>query len=238
MVLKLRVISRQQLSRFLLLAVLAVTLAGCDRLFEHKGEQALEMAREKEKEGDYPAAIQWYESSLDGTPATAEAHYSMALIFDDQLDNPIAALDHFRRYIQLDPRGPHVADASNFASQDEFKLVNILSRGNFMPQQDAVRLKNQNFELQKELTEARKEIADMRAMAPVPHGGRAPDPIQRPIPPDARTYVVQSGDTFRSISRMFFKSPGRWQDIQEANFGPVSGTVKLKVGMELIIPKD
>ncbi len=217
---------------------MALLFSGCDRLFEQKGDAALDMAREKEKEGDYRAAIQWYEASLDGTPKTAEAHYSMALIFDDQVDDPVAALDHFRRYLALSPAGPHAADAKNFADQDKFKLVNILSQGNFMPQQDAARLKNANFELQKELTEARKELADMRAMSRESPGGKgeANDPIQRPIPPGARTYRVEPGDTLRSISRQFFKTPGRWQDIQDANFGPIDGTVKLKVGMNLIIP--
>jgi tetratricopeptide (TPR) repeat protein len=223
----------------LLLAPALGMLAGCDRLFEQKGEQALNMAREKEKEGDYQGAVQWYEASLDGTVRTAEAHYSMALIFDDKLDNPVAALDHFRRYIELSPAGPHVADARSFADQDAFKLVNMLSKGNFMPQQDAARLKNQNFELQKELTDARKEIADIRTMAKESpgKGGRAADPIQKPIPPGARTYRVEPGDTLRSISRMFFKTPNRWQDIQDANFGLVDGTVKLKVGMTLMIPE-
>ena len=215
-------------------------LAGCDRLFEQKGEEALNMAREKEKEGDYQAAVQWYEASLDGTAKTAEAHYSMALIFDDKLDNPVAALDHFRRYIELSPDGPHVKDARNFAGQDAFKLVNTLSKGNFMPQQDAVLLKNQNFELQKQLTDVRKEITDMRAIARESpgKGGRAADPERKPIPPGARTYRVEPGDTLRSISRQFFKTASRWQDIQDANFKVLSGTVKLKVGMTLLIPRN
>jgi len=196
------------------------------------------MAQEKEKEGDYQSAIQWYEASLDGTPKTAESDYSMALIFDDQLDDPVAALDHFKRYLELVPTGPHAADAKSFASQDEFKLVNTLSKGNFMPQQDAVRLKNQNFALQKELTDLRKQVADMREEVKVStgKGGHEEDPIEKPIPPGARTYTVESGDTLRSISRMYYKTPTRWQDIQDANFGPLDGTVKLKVGMNLVIP--
>ncbi len=163
----------------------------------------------------------------------------MALIFDDKLDNPVAALDHFRRYIELAPHGPHVADAQNFASQDEFKLLNTLSKGNFMPQQDAVLLKNQNFDLQKQLTDARKQIADMRAMASEApgKGGHPPDPIEKPIPPGSRTYRVEEGDTLSSISRMFFKTSTRWQDIQDANFDTLGGTVKLKVGMTLVIPR-
>jgi tetratricopeptide (TPR) repeat protein len=221
-------------------AVLLASLTGCDRLFDQKGDQALEMAREKEKEGDYRAAIQWYEASLDGTPRTAEAHYSMALIFDDKLDNPVGALDHFRRYLELAPHGQYVKDAESFASQDEFKLMNTLSKGNFMPQQDAALLKNQNFQLQKDLTDARKEIADMRAMAKESpgKGGHFPDPVQKPIPPGARTYEVEPGDTLSSISRKFFKTRTRWQDIQDANFSTLGGTVKLKVGMTLIIPRE
>ena len=220
--------------------LLLAPLAGCDRLFNQKGEEALNMAREKEKQGDYQAAVQWYEASLDGSARTAEAHYSMALVFDDKLDNPVAALDHFRRYIELSPNGPHVKDAKSFAAQDEFKLANTLSKGNFMPQQDAARLKNQNFELQQELTDARKEIADMRAMAngtPL-KTGRAADPERNDIPPGSRTYRVEPGDTLSSISRKFFKTPSRWQDIQDANFKVLSGTVKLKVGMTLLIPRN
>lgn len=198
------------------------------------------MAREKEKEGDYQAAIQWYEASLDGTSKTADSHYSMALILDDKLENPVAALDHFRRYLELAPHGAHAADAKSFAGQDEFKLANILSKGNFMPQQDAARLKNQNFELQQQLTDARKQIADMRAMLKVSpgKGGHFPEPVQKPIPSGARTYLVEPGDTFRSISRKFFKTPNHWQDIQDANFNTLGGTVTLRVGMTLVIPKS
>jgi len=223
----------------LALLPLAAMLPGCDQLFSHKGENALDMAQEKEKEGDFQGAIQWYEASLDGTPATAESQYSMALIYDDKLDNPVAALAHFRRYMELVPNGPHVTDAKNFADQDVFKLTNTLSSGDFMSQKDAARLKNQNFALQKDLAEARQEISAMRDEVKLANGSkgiRAADPIEKPIPPGARTYRVESGDTLRSISRMFYNNPNRWQDIQDVNFGIVDGTVKLKVGMELQIP--
>lgn len=224
--------------RLMLLAPLAMMLAGCDKLFEQKGDDALGMAREKEKEGDYRAALQWYEASLDGTEKTAESHYAMALIYDDQLQDPEAAAAQFRRYIELAPGGPHVTDAKSFADQDEFKLANTLSKGNFMPQQDAARLKNQNFALQEQLTDLRKQMADLRA-ASKESGGKEShgEPAERPIPPNARTYRVEPGDTLRSISHMFYGNSNHWQEIQDANFGPIDGTVKLRVGMVLAIPK-
>ena len=222
----------------LLVLPLVMTLAGCDRLFQQKGDDALSMAREKEKEGDYRAALQWYEASLDGTEKTAESHYAMALIYDDQLDDPEAAAAQFHRYLELAPSGTHATDAKNFAGQDEFKLANTLSKGNFMPQQDAVKLKNANLNLQQELSDLQKQMTDLRAASKNPatkdaHG----EPMQRPIPPDARTYRVEPGDTLRSISHMFYGNSSHWQDIQDANFGPFDGTVKLRVGMELAIPK-
>ncbi len=217
-----------------LIVIAAAMLAGCDRLFSQKGDGALDMAHEKEKEGDYQTAIQWYEASLDGTEKTAEAHYNMALIFDDKLDNAVAALDHFRRYLELEPNGPHAQDAKNFAAQDEFKLANVLSKGNFMPQQDAARLKNQNFDLQQQITELRTELNELRTQMAT--GGHTP--VSDPMPSGARTYEVQPGDTLSSISRMFYNTSARWKDIRDANIGKLGGTVKLKVGMVLVIPKN
>ncbi|MGA3171029.1 MAG: LysM peptidoglycan-binding domain-containing protein [Chthoniobacteraceae bacterium] len=224
------------IARLLLAGMLCPMLAGCDRLFSQKSGDALDRAREKEKEGDYQAAIQWYEESLDGTAKTAEAHYDMALLFDDKLDDAVAALDHFRRYLALEPDGEHASDAKNFAEQDEFKLVNILSKGNFMPQQDAARLKNQNIDLQQQIDELRKELTDLRTsmvneMAGHPRGAD-------PVPSGSRTYEVQPGDTLSSISRMFYKTSARWHDIRDANITKLGGSVKLKVGMVLVIPRD
>jgi tetratricopeptide (TPR) repeat protein len=224
---------RRMLLQGLALVGLVICVAGCGKMFEQKGEEALSMAQEKEKEGDYPAAVRWYEASLDGTGRTAEAHYALALIYDDKVDDPVEALAHYRRYLELAPDGAHVADAKSFASQDEFKLVNTLSKGNFMPQQDAAWLKNQNYALQKQLADARKEVTDMRAEArgmPAVSGAATPA-----LPPGARLYRVEPGDTLRSISRK--NSPNRWEDIEDANYHMLGSGQKLKVGMTLVIPK-
>jgi nucleoid-associated protein YgaU len=76
----------------------------------------------------------------------------------------------------------------------------------------------------------------MKQVAPNGKGAKPMEPMQKPIPAGARTYRVEPGDTLRSISKQYYKTPGRWQDIQDANFGVYDGTVKLKVGMNLIIP--
>jgi len=62
------------------------------------------------------------------------------------------------------------------------------------------------------------------------------EPVQKPIPPGARTHVVQSGETLASIANKYYKNGARWKDIQDANFNSLEGTVKIKPGQKLIIP--
>ena len=62
------------------------------------------------------------------------------------------------------------------------------------------------------------------------------EPVQKPIPPGARTHVVQPGETLSTIAQKYFKNKARWKDIQDANFNSLEGTAKIKPGMTLIIP--
>jgi nucleoid-associated protein YgaU len=55
-------------------------------------------------------------------------------------------------------------------------------------------------------------------------------------PPAAKTYVVAEGDTLTKISRKFYGSSGRWQDILNANHGTVKDEKSLVVGSTLKIP--
>jgi nucleoid-associated protein YgaU len=213
-------------------------LTGCDKVFQSSAARSLDAAEEKEKAGDYKAAVQSYEAAIDGTPKSADVHYRLAMIYDDKLGNPLSAVHHFRRYLEIAPRGTHAKDARNFISQDELKLGTSLSKGGMMSQSDAARLKNDNLELRNQLVDARKQITDLRSSLhdSLQHGGKATDIPQKPIPANARTYTVEPGDTLASISRKFFKTTARARDIQDANYNTLKGTVKIKPGQTLIIP--
>jgi nucleoid-associated protein YgaU len=215
--------------RMIPLAACLLLLAGCDEAFQNGNARAKENAEKKYGEGDFHAAINFYEAALDGTEKSAEIHYRMALIYDEKLKQPVSAIHHFQRYLDLDPKGAHARDARNFIKEDEFKLVTSQSNGAMLTQEDAVRLKNDNLMLRKQLTE-------LRAMPRFNSARGGGDATQKPIPPGARTYVVEPGDTLASISRKFYKNSERWKDIEDANFNSLGGKVKLKPGMTLIIP--
>jgi tetratricopeptide (TPR) repeat protein len=206
-------------------------LAGCDQIFPGDKKQILEAARKKNIAGDFQGAIKLYEAALDGTAKTAEAHYRLALIYDDKLKSPRDALHHFERYLELAPDGPFAKEAKTYRKEGELKLLTSLNRGALISQEEAVRLKNENLSLRKKIVEllAKKETLPA---APIAKG----EPVQKPIPPGARTHIVEPGETLASIAAKFYKNRARWKDIQDANFYALEGTVKIKPGQKLIIP--
>jgi nucleoid-associated protein YgaU len=63
-----------------------------------------------------------------------------------------------------------------------------------------------------------------------------PPPAPTPPPPVARTYVVAEGDTLTKISRKFYGSSGRWEDILKANQDVMKDEKSLVVGSTIKIP--
>jgi tetratricopeptide (TPR) repeat protein len=230
-----------QLFPVLLLAG-AISLAGCEPLFMNKARQDLKLADAKLAERDYTAAVLLYEASLEASPRTAEIHYKLGLIYDDSLGRPLSAMHHFQRYLDLDPKGAHAKDAARFLKDDELKLSASLGHGATVPQEAAVRLKNENLELRKKVETLQNEVqaaARDRAALLKSIGGREAlqaAQMQKPLVPGVRTYTVQSGDTLASIARKHYGGTGRWKEIQDANFSGVEGTVRLQPGMVLMVP--
>ncbi len=224
----------QSLSRSLVRVLIAATLLttpACERLFDKGAKESIAAADKKAAAGDYRAAVDLYEGALDGTANTVEVQHKLALIYEGKLKSPIDALHHMERYIDLAPNGPHVKDAKAYKKEGETKLLTQLSNGSPITQQEAVRIKNENQILREQLTALRAQ----KAMPAATMNGKG-EPVQKPIPPGARTYTVQSGDTLAKISRKFYKNASRARDIQDANFNALEGTVKIKPGMVLIIP--
>jgi LysM repeat protein len=221
---------RRSLVRVWLVAAVLATPA-CERLFDKGTKESIAAADKKAAAGDYRAAADLYEGALDGTARTAEVHYKLALLYDGKLKRPLDALHHMERYLEIVPSGAHVRDAKAYKKEGEAKLLTQLTNGSPITQQEAVRLKNENQILREQLTALRAQ----KAMPAATMNAKG-EPVQKPIPPGARTYPVRSGDTLAKISRQFYKSPARARDIQDANFNALEGTVKIKPGMVLIIP--
>jgi len=236
---------KTRLPALVALCCAALLLSGCDQAFQNNFERRFAEAEKKAAEQDYPAAVLLYEAALDGTPKSAEAHYKLGLIYDDQLQMPVSALHHFQRYVDLAPAGEHAKETQKFIQADQLKLGAALGSGASVSQEEAKRVKNDNLALRKKVLQLQTDLENankaraalLKAVGKSAPAGFKQEQIQKPLVPGVATYTVQSGDTLASIARKSYKNnSARWKNIQDANFEPMEGTAKLQPGMVLMIP--
>ena len=212
---------------FLLLFVCA--LAGCDRIGNSRYTQLMQDADNKSAQGDFERAVNLYEAAIDDSPRGAEVHYKLALLYDDKLNDPVSALHHFKRYLVLNPNGPHAKDVKESIKRDEIAALTSLSGDSVITRVEAARLRNENLTLHKQI----EERAASRTALEKSEGNGARKAGSKKA---GQTYVVQSGDTLVSISRKFYKSPKRWKAILEANKKNIRDPKDLTIGQTLVIP--
>jgi hypothetical protein len=213
-----------------LIVIFAIGIGpGCNRMTTPRATQVMKEAEAKVAAGDFIHAIGLYESVLDGSPASAEVHYRLALLYDDKMNDPLHALHHFKRYLTIAPDGAHANEVKNFMKRDELALLTNLSGDTVVPRAEAARLRNENLSL-------RKQLEDERVIA---RGGSIENKLQykhakaaaaKKPASQKRSYVVKPGDTLASISRKFYKTSGRWKKIRDANADKIDDPQDLKVG--------
>jgi tetratricopeptide (TPR) repeat protein len=211
------------------LSILAL-LSGCERMVTSRNAQRVKEADWKAAQGDYLWAINLYESALDGTPQSAEVHYKLALLYDDKVNDPLSALHHFKRYLVLNPEGKHAAEVKDFMHRDEVALGTTLSGDSVVTRAEAVRLRNENLNLHREIDAGPAKARSTTEKSPSRHSEKGKSKGE------TQTYKVQDGDTLASISRKFYKTSKRWREIRDANENKVDDPDNLREGTTLKIP--
>jgi len=218
----------------ILSAVLCLMLSsGCDRMGDGRLQKAMAEAEKRLSAEDFEGAVRVYESALDGTARTAEAHYRLGHVYADRMKDPLGALYHFGRYVAIAPDGPLAKGAKAYQKEGELLLLTQLGKGAPLTQEEAVRLKNENLKLRKTLEELRAVKTPPPVAGAVPKGGEL---LQKPIPPGGRTHKIAPGETLATIAVKYYKSKGRAREILDANFYSPEAATKLKVGQEIYVP--
>ncbi|MGQ9661054.1 MAG: LysM peptidoglycan-binding domain-containing protein [Kiritimatiellia bacterium] len=207
--------------------------------------------------GDIEGAITLYKKALEENPKLARAHLDLAVLLHDQSRDYLAAIYHYRRYLELRPtteKKELINDRIRLASQsfaatilpaDRFmaekvaalEKENELLKGRvsaLMQELDRIRassreaaLLKQNESLNAKILQLERELAACRGRTAAVN----PEPSHGP-----RTYRVQPGDTLSSIASRFYGDSTQWRRIYEANQNILGAPERVRVGQELVIP--
>jgi len=223
-------------------------LAGCDQVTQMRGPKPADLGDQALSAGDYPRAVRFYEAALDGTSATADLHYRLAYIYDTHLKDPTSAIHHYRRHLRMTETDALKAEVERSLARLEREMATRLGEGGLVSRGDAVRLRNENNELRKQVAQLRadKSAAETRAKAAATtrpatdRQGFSNVPQTRVaeavVGPETVTYTVKQGDTLAAISRQFYQTSARWKDIADANQNQLGNSTNIREGMVLIIP--
>ncbi len=120
----------------------------------------------------------------------------------------------------------------DFMHRDEVALGTSLSGDSVVTRAEAVRLRNENLRLHREIDAGPVKPRLAAEKSPSRHGEKEKSKA------GSHTYKVQEGDTLASISRKFYKTSKRWREIRDANDSKVDDPNNLKEGTTLTIPRD
>lgn len=203
------------------LVVVAVStvffITGCDLLTVSQTGRNIREGNAAVMRGEFQKAVQYYETALDGTMLSAEAHYRLGLVYEDHLKNQVAALHHFERYLELAPQGQYSKDVKGYVDRLRLVIVSSLADGAVLPAKEGTRLKNENLDLRKQIAELRQRTSPGSRPAPTPSpappavastptsfasGTPPPLPVEATPPPDMpirRAVPVEAPSEMRTV---------------------------------------
>ena len=195
-----------------------------------------------EKQNEPRRALECFLKVIDSRKGAAESHLEAGRMWLD-LKDPLPAIYHFNQYIRLKPNSQQSLIVKQMIKTAEKLYVQQLPGRPLEPdeigaadQSERVRkLQIENDRLRREVSElSRTNKTEITSpVAPMP--GKNVNTIVRTSA--GTTYTVQSKDTLSSISRRFFGSDKRSNDILKANSDKLKSASALKPGMILVIPQ-
>jgi tetratricopeptide (TPR) repeat protein len=224
---------------------LALLAGGCD-LSPTPPEQsaAYQQAQKLREANDYRAAAQSYQQLLDDHPRFARGHLEWGLLCDEKLGDPIGAIYHYRRYLELEPSADKRRVVEDFIERAKLSLAAKLPQPAGVDTSELLRLQAQNAALAAELAALKTKPSEFseaatsgvaRVAAPPPPPATAAASAV-PETPKPRVHVVQKGDTLYSLAVRYYNDRTAWKKIYEANRAALSNKDQLRIGQSLVIP--
>jgi tetratricopeptide (TPR) repeat protein len=158
------VITRRFLS-FAFLGMLVLSTA-CERstpVSDDMAEQEVNYLRAQKlnEQQDFQAAAEFYKKTLSVNPDFAKAHLELGLLSEEKLGDPIAAIYHYRRYLELRPDSEKRQLVEDFIERAKLSLAAKLPQSPVFDTGELARLQNDKAALLQENAMLRSRIADL-----------------------------------------------------------------------------
>jgi len=154
--------------RICLVLAASLALAGCD--MTNRQDTQYDDSRnpyykqaEQDLDNNNPAsALSDYESALAANPKLVEAHYQMGIICGDKMGDPISAIYHLKRYLELAPNSDKADQVKAMIDKQSTAFAAALPNSPTQSADDYARLQSDNASLKKQVDDATRTIAQLQ----------------------------------------------------------------------------
>jgi LysM repeat protein len=213
-----------------------------------ENDSAYERGRAHLRQGNEEEALDEFLSVTRRIVQSPQSHIEVGrlLMKLENRRNPVAAIYHYRRFLELSPESKEAATVEQLIVTAEREIIRKLPGEPYVEHLEALRLREENNRLKRELADMRVRLglpldtADAVQSTPaiaVPTTPSSPPaPAKPPEPSAPRTHVVQQGDSLYAISRKFYGDSAHIDLIYNANRDVLINKSSLKIGQKLRIP--
>ncbi|MFP6886605.1 MAG: LysM peptidoglycan-binding domain-containing protein, partial [Opitutales bacterium] len=194
-----------------------------------ESDPAYERGRAHLRQGDEDEALDEFLSVTRRIVKSPQSHLEVGRLLmkvENRLD-PVAAIYHYRLFLELSPRSKEAATVEQLILTAEREIIRKLPGEPYAGHLDALRLREDNVRLKRELADLRVRLgypiepvaasSDRKGASEVKPNPLVPKPVSSPKPPTPRSYVVKQGDSLYAISRKFYGDSAHIELIFNAN---------------------
>jgi nucleoid-associated protein YgaU len=193
-----------------------------------KGNNCLE-------KGEYEKAAASFEKYLLVNPASALTHSKLAEIYNDNLDDPLMAIYHFRKYLEFEPDSPDAQAVKAWIAAAEkryAKEIRARFPDEFPSDSELESLRERNAKYRECVLKLKDWNAKLLKAKRVGQN-KGDDAVESGL----SVYVVKPGDTLTKISTKIYGTSKFHSRIFEANRDILKSEEALGIGQKLKIPK-
>ena len=233
---------------------------------EESEERQFLLAKDFQSQGRYDDALITYLGLISVRRESPESHLEAGYIYLQSLKDPIRAIYHFDRYLDLKPESKRIVQVKQLIETAKLEFLRQLPAKPFQVEVDRMnlleiikKLKEENAELKVKYNQALLRIKSIQGEMSIDHVTTLPnellssqeiitqnetydslnsfDNLESIDPREVpKSYNVQPGDTLSKISQKFYGTANRWNDIYQANRDILTTARSLREGQELLIP--